>query len=66
MLDSTDTFVADALRLLQDRGTQVLNAIDDGVFLLDHMLGFTNREVLGKPTSSGQRAVKSFRSITPR
>ena len=62
MPDSTDTFVADALRLLQDRGTQVLNAIDDGVFFLDHhgrtifmneaagrMLGFTNREVLGKP-----------------
>ncbi len=61
MPDSTDSFVADALRLLQDRGTQVLNAIDDGVFFLDHqgrtifmneaagrMLGFTNREVLGK------------------
>lgn len=61
MTDSTDTFVADALRLLQDRGTQVLNAIDDGVFFLDHLgrtifmneaagrlLGFTNREVLGK------------------
>ena len=60
----TETFdhvVADALRLLQDRGVQVLNAIDDGVFFLDgkgssifvneaagRMLGFTNRELLGK------------------
>ena len=46
---------------LQGRTTQVLNAIDDGIFFLDtqgttifvneaavRMLGFTNREVLGK------------------
>ena len=58
----TDAIVTQALRLLQDRGAQVLNAIDDGVFFLDplgraifmneaagRMLGFTNREVLGKP-----------------
>ena len=57
----TDAIVTQALRLLQDRGAQVLNAIDDGVFFLDplgramfmneaagRMLGFTNREVLGK------------------
>ena len=56
-----DAIVADALRLLQDRGSQVLNAIDDGVIFLDpmgrmifvneaasRMLGFTNREVLGR------------------
>ena len=56
-----DRLVADALRLLQDRGAQVLNAIDDGVYFLDNvgrtifineaagrMLGYTNREVLGK------------------
>ena len=58
---ATDVIVADALHLLQGRTQQVLNAIDDGVFCLDHigrtiffneaavrMLGFTNREVLGK------------------
>ena len=59
--EHSDAIVADALRLLQDRGAQVLNAIDDGVFFLDRlgrtiflneaaarMLGYTNREVLGK------------------
>lgn len=59
--ESTDAIVAEALRLLQDRGAEVLNAIDDGVFFLDRlgrtiflneaagrMLGFTNREMLGK------------------
>ena len=53
--------VDDALQLLQDRGAQVLNAIDDGVVFLDNagrtifineaagrMLGFTHREMLGK------------------
>ena len=53
---------AQALRLLQDRSTQILNAIDDGVYCLDHegqtifvneagarMLGYTQRELLGKP-----------------
>ena len=57
----SDAIVADALRLLQDRGAQVLNAIDDGVVFLDRLgrtiflneaagrlLGFTNREMLGK------------------
>ncbi len=59
--ETIDTTAADAVRLLQDRGTQVLNAIDDGVFFLDHggkvifineaagrLLGFANREMLGK------------------
>ena len=53
--------VAEAFAGLQGRATQVLNAIDDGIFFLDHngltiflneaagrMLGFTVREVLGK------------------
>ena len=52
---------ADALRLIQDRAQQVLNAIDDGVFFLDpvgmaifvneaavRILGFTNREMIGR------------------
>ena len=55
--DPTDA----AMRMLKDRGPQVLNAIDDGVFFLDRngltifvndaaarMLGFTNREVIGR------------------
>jgi len=59
--ENVDDIVAEALRLLQDRGAQVLNAIDDGVFFLDRlgrtiflneaagrMLGFTNREMLGR------------------
>ncbi|MEO8337334.1 MAG: PAS domain S-box protein [bacterium] len=59
--DSIDVMVAEAVRLLRDRGMQVLNAIDDGVYFLDgagrtifineaagRMLGFTNREVLGR------------------
>ncbi|MEP6990843.1 MAG: PAS domain S-box protein [bacterium] len=59
--ETVDDGVAGALHLLQDRGAQVLNAIDDGVFFLDQMghtifmneaagrmIGFTNREVLGK------------------
>ena len=59
--ESVDMMVDDALRLLQDRGAQVLNAIDDGVVFLDNtgrtifineaagrMLGFTHREMLGK------------------
>ncbi len=50
-----------ALGLLEHRGSQVLNAIDDGVFFLDaegrvifindaavRMLGFANREVIGR------------------
>jgi PAS domain S-box-containing protein len=53
---------AEALRLLHDRGNQILNAIDDGVYCLDtegrtifvneaaaRMLGYTLRELLGRP-----------------
>jgi PAS domain S-box-containing protein len=53
---------ADALRLLRERGSQILNAIDDGVYCLDaegrtifvneagaRMLGYTQRELLGSP-----------------
>jgi len=53
---------AEALRLLRDRGSQILNAIDDGVYCLDaegrtifvneagaRMLGYTQRELLGSP-----------------
>jgi len=58
---SVDEMAVEAIRLLHDRGAQVLNAIDDGVYFLDHtghtifineaagrMLGYTNREVIGK------------------
>ncbi len=51
-----------ALLLLKDRGVQVLNAIDDGVYFLDsegrtifvneaaeRLLGFANREIIGRP-----------------
>ena len=56
-----DSQLAAAMRLIQTRAVDVLNAIDDGVFFLDpqghtifvnaaagRMLGFTNREMLGK------------------
>ena len=56
-----DAIVADALQLLHGRTAQVLNAIDDGVYFLDdqgrtvfineaasRLLGFTNREMMGK------------------
>ena len=56
-----DVVGARALQLIQERGAQVLNAIDDGVFFLDatgstifvneaavRMLGFTNREIIGR------------------
>lgn len=59
--ESVDMNFDDALQLLQNRGAQVLNAIDDGVVFLDNqgrtifineaagrMLGFTHREMLGK------------------
>lgn len=59
--EDVDMNVDDALQLLQARGAQVLNAIDDGVVFLDtmgrtifineaagRMLGFTHREMLGK------------------
>ena len=52
--------IGEALAALQGRTTQILNAIDDGIFFLDtegrtvflneatvRMLGFTNREALG-------------------
>jgi PAS domain S-box-containing protein len=52
--------ISEALAALQGRTTQILNAIDDGIFFLDtegrtvflneatvRMLGFTNREALG-------------------
>ncbi len=54
------TAISEALAALQGRTTQILNAIDDGVFFLDaegrtvflneatvRMLGYTNREALG-------------------
>lgn len=57
---STDRTVAQAVELLRERGEQVLNAIDDGVYFLDptgraifvneaagQMLGYTMRELLG-------------------
>ncbi|CAN5799878.1 hypothetical protein BH11GEM2_BH11GEM2_21050 [soil metagenome] len=59
--ETVDMNIDDALQLLQDRGAQVLHAIDDGVVFLDNMgrtiflneaggrmLGFTHREMLGK------------------
>jgi PAS domain S-box-containing protein len=59
--EGVDAVFTSALQLLQDRGSQVLNAIDDGVVFLDPMgrmifvneaasrlLGYTNREALGK------------------
>jgi PAS domain S-box-containing protein len=58
---SVDAFALDARRMLQERGAQVLNAIDDGVFFLNaaghtifvnesavRMLGYTNREIIGR------------------
>ena len=55
-----EAVVGEALAVLQGRTTQILNAIDDGVFFLDtegrtifvneasqRMLGYTNREALG-------------------
>jgi PAS domain S-box-containing protein len=57
-----DSVVANAMQLLQGRTAQILNAIDDGVYFLDdagrtifineagsRMLGYANREVLGRP-----------------
>ncbi|MEO7769576.1 MAG: PAS domain S-box protein [Gemmatimonadaceae bacterium] len=58
---STDAIGADTLAMLQGRTTALLNAIDDGIYLLDQdgmtvfineaaarMLGYANREVIGK------------------
>ena len=60
-----DTEFAEAMRLIQTRASDVLNAIDHGVFFLDgqgrtifanatvtRLLGFTSREMLGKPMHS--------------
>ncbi len=57
-----DPLVASALRLIRERAPDVLNAIDDGIYCLDprgrtifvnetaaRLLGYTNREILGKP-----------------
>ena len=56
-----DAQFADAMRLIQTRAEDVLNAIDDGVYFLDaqgrtifvneaarRMLGYTSRELLGR------------------
>jgi PAS domain S-box-containing protein len=56
-----DAIVAAGLELLKGRAAQILNAVDDGIFFLDpkgravfvneaavRMLGFTNREFLGR------------------
>ena len=61
-IQSNSDLTAEALRLLRDRGSQILNAIDDGVYCLDsegrtifvneaaaRMLGYTARELLGRP-----------------
>jgi PAS domain S-box-containing protein len=58
---SSDVIASDAMILLRDHVTQVLNAIDDGVFFLDdrghvtfvneaaaRLIGFTNRELMGQ------------------
>lgn len=62
MTNVLDDTAARAVSLLQERAEQVLNAIDDGVYFLDplgntvfaneaaaRLLGFTMREMLGKP-----------------
>ena len=58
---SVDLIADDAQRMIRERGAQVLNAIDDGVFFLNaqgttifvneaavRMLGFTSREIIGR------------------
>ena len=62
MTNSPDETAARAVVLLRERADQVLNAIDDGVYFLDpegntvfvneaaaRLLGYTAREMLGKP-----------------
>ena len=57
-----DSQFAEAMRLIETRAIDVLNAIDDGVYFLDpqgrtifvnaaasRMLGYTSREILGQP-----------------
>lgn len=60
VMPAGEAAIHDAFAALQGRTTQILNAIDDGIFFLDtqgrivflneaaqRMLGFTNREALG-------------------
>ena len=62
MVNMPDDSAAHAVSLLRERAEQVLNAIDDGVYFLDpqgntvfaneaaaRLLGFTMREMVGKP-----------------
>ena len=62
MTDTLDEVAASAVVLLRERAEQVLNAIDDGVYFLDtagntvfvneaaaRLLGYTPREMLGRP-----------------
>ena len=62
MTNTPDDIAARAITLLRERAEQVLNAIDDGVYFLDplgntvfvneaavRLLGYTAREMLGKP-----------------
>ena len=62
MTDTLDQAAASAVALLRARAEQVLNAVDDGVYFLDpagntvfvneaaaRLLGYTTRELLGKP-----------------
>ena len=62
MTDTLDDVATRAISLLRERAEMVLNAIDDGVYFLDpmgntvfvneaaaRMLGYTAREMLGKP-----------------
>jgi PAS domain S-box-containing protein len=60
--DEAESLAASALRLIRERAPDVLNAIDDGIYCLDpagrtifvnesasRLLGYTNREIIGKP-----------------
>ena len=62
MTDTSDDVATRAISLLRERAEMVLNAIDDGVYFLDplgntvfvneaaaRLLGYTAREMLGKP-----------------
>lgn len=62
MIADSDDSADLATTLLKERADQILNAIDDGVYLLDHtgntvfvneaaarLLGYTAREMMGKP-----------------
>jgi PAS domain S-box-containing protein len=71
--------VTEAIRLLRERADQVLNAIDDGVYVLDpdgntmfvneaaaRMLGYTARELLGKPQHETMHHHYADGSVFPR